>query len=111
MDMMLGRVGEYLQKERRTAKQIKGALSYPMFMMGAGVLLSVFLMVFILPRFAKIYDAREAALPTPTKVLLATSEFLTQQYLIYGPALAVLAIGGSLFVRTNRGQWTVDGCG
>jgi type II secretory pathway component PulF len=54
MSMMLGRVAEYLNKERRTARQVKGALGYPMFMMGTAVLMTVFLMTFVLPRFAKI---------------------------------------------------------
>ena len=108
MPMMLGRVAEYLQKERRTARQIKGALSYPMFMMGAGLLLSAFLLVFILPRFAKIYDSREAALPTPTRVLMATSDFLTTHYMIYVPAIIVILSLIGVFLRTNRGRWTAD---
>jgi len=108
MPMMLGRIADYLQKERRTARQIKGALSYPMFMMGAGVLLSFFLLVFILPRFAKIYDSREAALPTPTRVLMATSEFLTSQYMVYVPATAVGLVMLTLFLRTSNGRWTAD---
>ena len=63
MAMMLGRVGGYLAKERRTAKQIKGALGYPVFMMLSGVLMTVFLMAFVLPRFARIYDARPRPCP------------------------------------------------
>ncbi len=108
MDMMLGRIGDYLSKERRTARQIKGALSYPMFMMGVGVALSVFLMVFILPRFATIYEQRSAALPTPTKALLAVSDFLTGQYLYYGPVLFFVGIGLMIFVRQPFGRLTCD---
>src|SRR5690606_18990243 len=63
MAMMLGRVGEYLAKERRTMRQIKGALSYPAFMMTMGVIMTVFLMAVVLPRFAKIYESRSATLP------------------------------------------------
>jgi type IV pilus assembly protein PilC len=108
MAMMLARIGEYLHKERRTLKQIKGAMSYPMFMMGAGVLLSMFLMVFILPRFAKIYERRSAALPTPTRVLLEVSSFLTEQWLYYVPALGLLTIGWLIFVRQPMGVRTCD---
>src|SRR6185295_9339628 len=49
MAMMLGRVGEYLAKERRTGRQIKGALGYPMFMMAFALAMTVFLMAFVLP--------------------------------------------------------------
>jgi len=108
MAMMLSRIGEYLHKERRTLKQIKGALSYPMFMMGTGIVLSIFLMVFILPRFATIYEQRSAALPAPTKVLLTASNFLTSQYMYYGPALLVGGIGLCIFLRQPVGRQSCD---
>ena len=108
MAMMLGRVGDYLDRERRTVRQIKGALSYPMFMIGAGLLLTTFLMVFILPRFATIYERRSAALPTPTRVLLAISSFITEQYMYYVPVLLVVGFGLMIFMRRPSGRQTVD---
>lgn len=108
MSMMLGRVGQYLAKERRTTRQIKGAMSYPMFMMGIAVVLTVFLMVFVLPRFATIYEMRSATLPTPTRVLLGVSEFLTTQYMYYLPAAAVAAIAGYIWSRWPSGRKFLD---
>lgn len=108
MAMMLGRIGEYLAKERRTARQIKGALGYPMFMMGFAVLMTVFLMAFVLPRFAKIYEMRSATLPAPTKFLLGISKFCTTQYMYYGPALVLLAISVFLALRHPAGQKARD---
>jgi type IV pilus assembly protein PilC len=108
MALMLGRIGEYLAKERRTARQIKGALSYPAFMMSFAVLMTMFLMTFVLPRFAKIYEMRSASLPTPTKVLLSVSTFFTTQYMIYVPILAALAIGFFLFFRHPTGRSARD---
>jgi type IV pilus assembly protein PilC len=108
LDLMLARVGEYLAKERRTIKQIKGALSYPVFMMITGLALSVFLMVVILPRFATIYEKRSAALPAPTKVLLGISEFITSQWMYYVPVLLVLIIGWWIFAKSAKGKFFLD---
>jgi type IV pilus assembly protein PilC len=108
MSMMLGRVAEYLNKERRTARQVKGALGYPMFMMGTAVLMTVFLMTFVLPRFAKIYEMRSAQLPAPTRVLLGISQFFTEQYMFYLPALATLIVGGYFWFRLPSGRRVVD---
>ncbi len=108
MSMMLGRVGDYLGKERRTMKQIKGAVSYPAFMMLAGVVLTVFLMTFVLPKFARIYESRSATLPTPTKVLLGISQFFTGQYLYYGPALLVFGVFMAIWLRTTSGKGAMD---
>jgi type IV pilus assembly protein PilC len=108
MSMMLGRIAEYLSKERRTARQVKGALGYPMFMMGMAVIMTVFLMTFVLPRFAKIYEMRSAQLPTPTRILLSVSEFFTTQYMYYVPALVVLVVGGAFWLRQPSGRRAWD---
>ena len=108
MALMLGRIGEYLGKERRTLKQIKGALAYPMFMMLAGLTLSVFLMVFILPRFAVIYEGKAAALPPITVWLLAISEFMTGKYMYYGPVLIVLGVISAIFFSRPKGKRSLD---
>ncbi|HWB20487.1 MAG TPA: type II secretion system F family protein [Phycisphaerales bacterium] len=108
MSSMFGSIGDYLAKERRTARQIKGALSYPLFMMFTAVGLTIFLMTFILPRFAKIYEMRSATLPAPTRVLLAVSNFVTHQYMYYGPVLVVFAITGFIFLRSQLGRRLLD---
>jgi type IV pilus assembly protein PilC len=108
MSSMLARIGDYLSKERRTLRQIKGALAYPVFMMTAGFALSAFLMVFILPRFATIYEGRSATLPLPTRVLLGVSNFMLEEYLIYGPVALVLGVAGSVYCRRPTGRRWLD---
>ena len=105
---MIGRVGEYLSKERKTLKQIKGALSYPLFMMIAGVGITVFLMSFVLPRFARIYNEREASLPAPTRVLISISEFVTTQYMWYAPTLVGLLLFMVVWTRRDSGRRVLD---
>ncbi len=105
---MIGRVGEYLSKERKTLKQIKGALSYPLFMMIAGVGITVFLMSFVLPRFARIYNEREASLPAPTRVLMSISEFVTTQYMWYAPTLVGLLLFMVVWTRRESGRRVLD---
>lgn len=108
MAMMLGRIGKYLSKERRTAKQIRAAMGYPVFMMLTGVTMTIFLMAFVLPKFAKIYEMRSATLPAPTRVLLGLSEFITTQYLVYMPVLAALSTAMLFYVRRPAGKRAID---
>lgn len=108
MALMLGRVGDYLADERRTARQIRGALTYPLFMVGCGLVMTAFLMAFVLPRFATIYEQRAATLPVPTKVLLGISDFLVTQAIWYGPAIGVLALGGYVFSKRSAGRCVFD---
>jgi len=105
---MLGRVSEYLSKERKTVKQIKAALSYPIFMMVAGVAITIFLVSFVLPRFAVIYEERQATLPTPTRILLAVSDFAATQYMVYGPVCAAAMLAFIIWSRSKAGRRGLD---
>lgn len=93
MGLMLARISEYLTKERRTARQIKGALTYPAVMITLALTVTMFLVTWVLPRFAKIYQSRKAALPKPTEIVLGIGEFVTMNwpYLIGGAAALIAA--------------------
>ena len=108
MALMIGRVGEYLSKERQTVRQIRGALAYPVFMMACGLVMTIFLMSFVLPRFAEIYGERAASLPTPTKLLLGISDFMTTQYLWYGPIGFVVAVAFIVWLKAPSGKRVAD---
>ncbi len=105
---MLGRAADYLGNERKTRKQIKGALTYPMIMVGMALAVTIFLVGWVLPRFAAIYESRSAALPKPTRFLLDLSGFVTGAW----PLLLTAAIGATVgmvaFARTQRGRETMD---
>jgi type IV pilus assembly protein PilC len=107
---MLTRVSQYMAQERRTARQIKGALMYPAAMVSLAVVVTVFLVVWVLPRFAKIYQSREAALPAPTRIVLGASEFIGAHGagLLFG--LIALAVGSFLFFRSATGRRVRDRC-
>lgn len=108
MAVMLRRVSEYLGKERRITKQIKGALTYPTVMLSMALGVTGFLMVWVLPRFAKIYQTRNATLPRPTQIVLAVSEFLQTRGVELGIGLAVGAVAFLLFAKSGRGRYTLD---
>ena len=101
MGTMLGRIAEYLSKERKTVKQIKGALTYPMIMVILALVVTVFLVVGVLPRFASIYSSRAAALPMPTKIVLTISETLTAHWPYFIAGIAGL-IGLYIYLRVTK---------
>ncbi|MHC4619941.1 MAG: type II secretion system F family protein [Planctomycetota bacterium] len=73
---MLRVLSGYLNFEAETRKRIKGALTYPFIMALMAVAATGTLMFFVLPRFMRIYEARGAALPKITQVLVACSKTL-----------------------------------
>lgn len=104
LGMMLGRVSEYLSKERKIVRQIKGALTYPAVMVTMAFTVTGFLVVFVLPRFAKIYGNKKAALPAITRYVMAVSEFMIMHW--GWIVAALLAVAGAVislrFYRAGR---------
>lgn len=108
MAVMLGRIAEYLGKEQRTMRQVRGAMTYPAFMMGTGLLVVIFLVTFILPKFARIYEMRSASLPTPTKILMNIGEYASAGWTTWVPVLLASIIGIAVFRRTVTGRTCID---
>ncbi len=108
MGRMLERVSTYMSKEMQTAKKIRGALTYPAFMLGMVILVTTFLLVFVLPRFAGIYQAKETALPAPTQLLLGLSGNLMAHWHVWLGG-AIMAVAGLYFIAgTPGGQRMID---
>ena len=105
---MLGRVAEYIGKEVETKRQIKGALTYPAVMLMMALTVTSFLVVWVLPRFAKIYESRSATLPRPTKILLDFSGFVMGNWVLLILGVALIAGGGYAISQTGRGRRMID---
>src|SRR5438874_4784133 len=64
---------------------------------------TIFLLTFVLPRFMVIFAGKEHALPLPTRLLLATSNFMVNYWYILLFALVAGIWGFGLMIRTDWG--------
>lgn len=89
-------------------KKLTASLIYPAVLIVMVVLLFIFLITFVVPRFAELYDQLGTKLPSVTTFLLALG-LEAQSYGLY--LLGVLLIAGFLFFRwmkTDSGAAAVD---
>lgn len=109
MGPMLERVATYLGKDQRTMRQIRGALMYPLIMLTMGGAVTTFLVAWVLPKFAKIYEGRDAALPKPTQILLGISDTVSSNISVLLGALFAIAAVAIMLRITAWGRRLVDG--
>mgnify|MGYP001379400102 CR=1 FL=1 len=76
LDVFLLKIVDSLEKKEKIKKKIKGALMYPGIMFSVAITVSAFMLIKVVPVFAKMYDGMGIALPTPTAVIMAMSNFL-----------------------------------
>ena len=76
LDLFLLKIVDSLEKKEKIKKKIKGALMYPAIMFTVAITVSAFMLVKVVPVFAKMYEGMGIALPKPTAVILGMSDFL-----------------------------------
>ncbi len=105
---MLDRIAANIAQEIETRKMVIGAMIYPGVIAAMAVSVTVFLLTFVLPKFAAIFEGKEDALPWSTSFLLSLSDFLVSQWPILLGAAAVLGVAFVLFLRTELGRFWMD---
>ncbi len=94
LDVILNRLGVYLEKVDSLKRKVKGAMVYPSTIMVVAVGVVVLLMVKVIPVFEKMFTDFGGTLPGPTQMVLDVSHFL-QAYILY--ILGGIALGFFLF--------------
>tara|TARA_Y100000590_G_scaffold195881_1_gene222438 strand:+ start:67 stop:1305 length:1239 start_codon:yes stop_codon:yes gene_type:complete len=76
LDVFLLKIVDALEKKEKIKKKIKSALMYPGIMFTVAITVSAFMLIKVVPVFAKMYDGMGIALPKPTAVIMSMSDFL-----------------------------------
>jgi type IV pilus assembly protein PilC len=106
--MVFARLATYLEKADALVRKVKGAMIYPIVIALVAISATIFLLVKVIPVFAKMFSQLGAELPKPTKFVLALSDVVRQTLL---PGLGVLIVVVFLFKRwhrTEKGKLAVD---
>src|SRR5690606_37418693 len=103
---MLDRIAAYVAQQIETRAMVIGAMIYPAVIGGLAVAVTIFLLTFVLPRFASVFAGKEAAMPWPTRFLMSLSAFMVNWWW----AVVIVLLGGVagliVFIRTDLGaRW------
>ncbi|QDU34947.1 Type II secretion system protein F [Poriferisphaera corsica] len=105
---MLERIAAYLQQQIETRAMVIGAMIYPVVIGGLAIAVTIFLLTFVLPRFATVFEGKEAAMPWPTIFLMNLSEFMVEWWWAVGVGMMGVLIAAFFFVKTDPGGWWWD---
>ena len=105
---MLDRIAAYLTQEIETRRMVIGASIYPGVIATMAIGVTVFLLTFVLPKFAMVFKGKEAALPTPTKFLMSLSNFMVDYWWVLLAGVITLIVSFLAFIRTELGGFWWD---
>jgi type IV pilus assembly protein PilC len=108
LDVILGRLATYLEKMDALKRKIKSAMMYPAVVFAVTIAATTFMLVFIIPTFAKLYSDFGGELPGPTRIVMALSDFVrTKWYLLIAGLIGVL-FGLRKYYNTKDGRAVID---
>ncbi|MCH7499303.1 MAG: type II secretion system F family protein [Nitrospinae bacterium] len=108
LDTILSRLAAYIEKAMALKKKVKAAMVYPGAIVTVAFVVVAFLMVFVIPTFATMFERGGAELPGPTAIVMGISNFFTNQwYFIFGGPVLFFFLFKRVYA-TERGNIEID---
>jgi len=108
LDEILMRLATYIEKADALKRKIQSAMVYPVVVLTVALGATAFMLIFIIPTFAKMFTDFGGELPLPTKIVLALSWFLQTFWWALALGIAGLAFAFKQFAATENGRRRVD---
>jgi general secretion pathway protein F len=95
MGQVLTQLAEFLEKRQALKQKAMGALAYPAMLTGVAFMIVLFLMTYVVPQIARVFQSTKQTLPFSTRFILGLSEFIVN----WGWLVAILIVAGILYGR------------
>jgi type IV pilus assembly protein PilC len=108
LDVILNRLSTYIEKTQKLRKKVKGAMVYPAVVTGVAIAVTAIILIFVIPVFEKMFSEVGQVLPTPTRVVIAISRFVTHYIHFMFLGLIAFIFLFRRFYKTAKGKYLVD---
>ncbi len=108
LDEILMRLATYIEKADALKRKVQSALVYPAVVLSVALGATAFMLIFIIPTFAKMFTDFGGELPLPTKIVLILSSFLTHYWWVLLLSLIGAGIAFQRYYATEGGRRQVD---
>lgn len=108
LDTIMLRMSAYYEKESKVSSKVKNAMIYPAILAIVAAGAVTVILTFVMPTFIQMFDENGVELPWLTRALLATSDFMTSQYLLIITTLFLAVFGYRMYAKTDHGKYTLS---
>lgn len=108
LDETLNYLADQKEKDYDLMSKIKGAMIYPIFILGGLFVVGAIMMIFVIPKLTSVLEEAGAELPIATRILIGTSNFLSNFWWLIIVGFIILAFSYRLYYRTPQGRIQMD---
>ena len=108
LDEVFMQLAVYFEREKDTISKVKAALRYPSFVLIAIFGAVIFISLFVIPAFEKVFASAGAELPLATRILMGLSAFMQSYWYILLGLFILLIISIKKALKTTKGRYVWD---
>lgn len=108
LEEVLAYLADQQEKDYDMLSKIRGAMIYPLFILGGLVVVGTLMMVLVVPQLTTVLTESGGELPFSTKLLIGTSSFITHYWWALIIGFVGLVVGFNMLLRTERGRYAWD---
>jgi type IV pilus assembly protein PilC len=108
LDKVLDRAATQIEKDNKLRRRVKGAMVYPAVVITFASLVLTFMLMFIVPVFAQIFEDLNGELPKPTQFVMGMSNLLRHWWFIIFPLIIGLIFAFRRWKQTESGRQIWD---
>jgi len=101
-------LADYLEREMKLNSKVKGAMIYPIFVIGVFVAVLAIVVTFVIPQLQSIFTEVNAELPVLTRILMSAGGFLSDWGWIILIFLSVAIVFAIRYFRSQEGKQVWD---
>jgi len=108
LDTILLRLATFMEKNDALVRKVKGAMVYPVVIMGVAVIAITVLLIFVIPTFQSMFASVNLELPLPTRIVIGMSNFLTSFWWAILGVIGLTVFAIRRYYATTNGRKTLD---
>jgi type II secretory pathway component PulF len=108
MAEVLQQLAEMQRRELRSARALRGLMTYPVLLLSVSGSVLVALVLFVLPRFTEIFAQYDMPLPVITQLLIALAGELRTRWWLWAPLAFGIVAGGIIWRMSENGRQRLD---
>ena len=110
LELILTRLAGFREKAAKIAGKVKSAMVYPAIVLTIAIGITIFLMIFIVPKFEVMFSEMldGAQLPAITQFVMGISRWLQNNIIVAIVIVVVLVIAMKFILKTEQGRFYFD---
>jgi len=102
LEAVLEKFNRYLEKITLLRRKTLSSLSYPVILFVFMIAMVLLILLYAIPKFSSFYESFEAQLPTTTRLLISTAEWMQDHILLFVLPVGGLYAGLKILEKTHR---------